>query len=166
LRLTIREAVIALELEGSVEVSMGSGVYFIEKSKVKSRFSDNNVGSFELTEARALLESEAGPLAATMITDDELNELAQTLVAKTTINSVTFSYRMVIGTMRKVYDIAKRFYDNVCDSGLKRTIDEHQLIYDARKVHDAKEAMKNHLLSVIDTFFATTEIETVEAARS
>jgi hypothetical protein len=26
--------------------------------------------------------------------------------------------------------------------------------------------MKNHLLSVIDTFFATTEIETVEAARS
>jgi hypothetical protein len=52
------------------------------------------------------------------------------------------------------------------DSGLKPTNDEHQLIYDALKVHDAKKAMKNHLLSVIDKVFAATEIETVEAAPS
>ena len=78
-RPTIREAVIALELENFVEVRMGSGVYIIENTKGKSRFSDKDVGPFELTEARALFEGEAAALAATMITDEELAELAETL---------------------------------------------------------------------------------------
>jgi DNA-binding FadR family transcriptional regulator len=48
-RPTIREAVIALELESFVEVRMGSGVYVIENRKGKSRFYDKDVGPFDLT---------------------------------------------------------------------------------------------------------------------
>ena len=78
-RPTIREAVIALELESFVEVRMGSGVYIIENTKGQSRFSDKDIGPFELTEARALFEGEAAGLAATMISDEELSLLSSTL---------------------------------------------------------------------------------------
>ena len=47
-RPTIREAVIALELEGVVEVRIGSGVYVLEKAPDKNKFSDKDLGPFEL----------------------------------------------------------------------------------------------------------------------
>tara|TARA_B100000809_G_scaffold19840_1_gene17455 strand:+ start:25611 stop:26378 length:768 start_codon:yes stop_codon:yes gene_type:complete len=191
-RPTIREAVIALELESFVEVRMGSGVYVIENRKGKSRFSDKDVGPFELTEARALFEGEAAGLAATMITDEELSLLSGTLdemacenkndmdtheaadkkfhmiIAKATNNSAITSVIEQLWDERESSKLTKRMYEKVRNSGLKPSVDEHREIYEALKSRDAKTArdlMRAHLMRVIDGILEATEVEAVEAAR-
>tara|TARA_R110000744_G_scaffold22171_7_gene57065 strand:- start:9164 stop:9931 length:768 start_codon:yes stop_codon:yes gene_type:complete len=191
-RPTIREAVIALELEGFVEVRMGSGVYIIEHNKVKSRFSDKDVGPFELTEARALFEGEAAALAATMITDEELAQLAETLnemacennndtdtheaadkrfhmiIANATNNSAISSVIEELWDERDSSALTRRMYQTVRDSGVKPSVEEHRAIYEALKAHDAQAAralMREHLMRVIDGILQATEVEAVEAAR-
>ena len=191
-RPTIREAVIALELEKFVEVRMGSGVYIIENIKEKNRFSDKDVGPFELTEARALFEGEAAALAATMITDEELAQLAETLnemacendndtesheaadkrfhmiIARATNNSAISSVIEELWDERESSALTKRMYKTVRDSGVKPSVDEHREIYEALKDHNAQSArklMRAHLMRVIDGILQATEVEAVEAAR-
>lgn len=191
-RPTIREAVIALELEGYVEVRMGSGVYVIENASGKSRFSDKDIGPFELTEARALFEGESAALAATMITDDELAELADTLnemacennndtdtheaadkrfhmiIARATNNSAISSVIEELWDQRESSTLTRRMYKTVRDSGVKPSVDEHREIYEALKAHNAQDAralMRAHLMRVIDGILQATEVEAVEAAR-
>ncbi len=61
-RPTIREAIIALEVRGKVEVKTSSGVYLLEQPE--SNTDNVDVSAFELTQARALVEGEAAALAA------------------------------------------------------------------------------------------------------
>ncbi|MGH6610584.1 MAG: FadR/GntR family transcriptional regulator [Burkholderiaceae bacterium] len=65
-RPSVREALIALEVEGYVDVRVGSGVYVarsdIQRAKAAQPASDS--GPFELISARRLLESECAALAA------------------------------------------------------------------------------------------------------
>jgi len=191
-RPTIREAVVALELESLVEVRMGSGVYITENIKEKSRFSNNDVGPFELTEARVLIEGEAAALAATMITDEELAQLAETLnemacennndmdthemadkkfhmiIARATNNSAISSIIEELWDERERSTLTRRMYQIVRDSGVKPSIDEHKKVYEALKVRDAQAAralMRAHLMRVIDSILQATEVEAVEAAR-
>jgi len=77
-RPTVREAIIALEVRGRVEVKTSSGVYVIDKPEDTSRKIE--VSAFELTQARALVEGEAAALAASSITQDELERLHQSLL--------------------------------------------------------------------------------------
>jgi GntR family transcriptional repressor for pyruvate dehydrogenase complex len=77
-RPTVREAVIALEIEGLVEVRIGSGVYVISQTPSREGI-ERDIGAFELTEARILIEGEAAALAAANITDDEIAELERLL---------------------------------------------------------------------------------------
>jgi len=77
-RPTMREAVIALEIAGRVEVRKGSGVYIIEQEETQTKSLDLDVGPFELTEARMLIEGEAAGLAASMITNEELASSPET----------------------------------------------------------------------------------------
>lgn len=191
-RATIREAVVALELEGFVEVRMGSGVYVIERKNKKSRFSNNDVGPFELTEARVLFEGEAAALAATMITDDELEQLAQALkemenennnnldmhesadkkfhmiIARATNNSAISDIIEDLWDERDNSILTKRMYQTARNSGIKPSIDEHKQVYYALKERDAQKAralMRAHLIRVIDSILTATEIEAVEEAR-
>lgn len=191
-RPTIREAVIALEIESIVEVRLGSGVYVIENSKGNSRFSDKDVGPFELTEARALFEGEAAALAATMITDEELAKLADTLdemacennndmntheeadkrfhmiIARATYNSAISSVIEELWDARERSPLTRRMYQKVRNSGVKPSVEEHREIYEALKAHDAQNSralMRAHLMRVIDGILQATEVEAVEAAR-
>ncbi len=77
-RPTVREAVIALEIEGLVEVRIGSGVYVISQTPSREGV-ERDIGAFELTEARILIEGEAAALAAANITDEEIAELERLL---------------------------------------------------------------------------------------
>ncbi|MFT4835895.1 MAG: GntR family hexuronate regulon transcriptional repressor [Psychromonas sp.] len=192
-RPTIREAVIALELESFVEVRMGSGVYVIENRKGKSRFSDKDVGPFELTEARALFEGEAAALAATMITDEELAQLAETLdemacennndmdtheaadkkfhmiIAGATNNSAITSVIEELWDERERSMLSRRMYQKVRDSGVKPSVEEHREVYQALKARNsqlARDLMRGHLMRVIDSILEATEVEAVEAARN
>lgn len=76
-RPTIREAMIALEIAGQVEIRTGAGI-FVASTKPQpqaSMLDDIGPGPFELTEARAAFEGEAAALAATRISEGELQEL-------------------------------------------------------------------------------------------
>ena len=74
-RVTIREAEIALQAIGRLEIKTGSGVYVSEKQPEEgARLPE--VGAFEVTEARLLVESETAALAAHNISDDAVEHLA------------------------------------------------------------------------------------------
>lgn len=68
-RPSVREALIALEVEGWVEVRTGSGVYVQDRSNTAARGNPialNEWGPLELIRARRVLEGEIASLAATM----------------------------------------------------------------------------------------------------
>ena len=70
----MREAIIALEVQGLVEVRIGSGAYVLRQPG-SGDVPGFNITAFELTEARLLFEGEAAALAAAQITDAELAEI-------------------------------------------------------------------------------------------
>ena len=73
-RVAVREAEIALQAQGRLEIKVGSGAYVLDgKSSAVTGFP--KVGPFELTEARALFEAESAALAAPIITDEAIAEL-------------------------------------------------------------------------------------------
>ncbi len=191
-RPTIREAVIALEIEHFVEVRTGSGVYVLDKQRDNKGLSDKDVGPFELTEARALFEGEATALAAAMITEAELNTLSDILdemaleneqdvtsheeadkkfhmtIALATRNSAIVSVLERLWDVRDNSILTRRMYQKVRNKGVKPSVEEHREIYNALKNHDAqgaRNAMRAHLMRVIDSILKATEIEAVEAAR-
>jgi DNA-binding FadR family transcriptional regulator len=190
-RPTIREAVIALEIAERVEVRKGSGVYVTETSKLKNQSLDMDVGPFELTEARMMIEGEAAGLAATLITDEEISELANIiermqqenednsgqesadkefhmLIAAATRNSAIHSIIEDLWNLREKSELTQRIYKIARTLGVKPRIQEHWDIYAALKKHDpqeARQAMRSHLSRVIDNMFEVTEIEAVEAAK-
>ena len=64
-RPSVREALIALEVEGLVEVRIGSGIYVRAPDPLTvSRTADAAAGPFELLRARYVIESECAALAA------------------------------------------------------------------------------------------------------
>lgn len=79
-RQTVREALIALEVSGLVEIRPGSGVY-VQKAAGKgtglksSIVADDAPGPLEIMEARLLLEGDAAALAAERISNEELLKL-------------------------------------------------------------------------------------------
>lgn len=81
-RATIREAIIMLELKGLVIVRQGAGIYFIdspEKITKSTIVPHNDVGPFELLQARQIIESNIAAFAATQIKINELRELKRVL---------------------------------------------------------------------------------------
>src|SRR5580765_5250822 len=80
-RVTIREAEISLEAQGRIAIKTGSGVYVQRRSNGAADGSLPDVSAFDLTAARAVIESEAAALAASRISDAELSELRELLAA-------------------------------------------------------------------------------------
>lgn len=82
-RPSVREALIALEVEGYVEVRVGSGVY-VTRARPPSRRAERVVGDsgpFELIAARRLLESECAALAARRATPAQIKRMKGALAA-------------------------------------------------------------------------------------
>lgn len=191
-RPTIREAMIALEVDGLVEVCTGSGVY-VRALERRGRAAPKDVGPFELLEARALVEGEAAALAATQISDEEVAELEALLaemeaenardvfmsedadhrfhmtIARSTKNS---AMEHVVGELwqrRNKSMQTVKFLEKSRAEGVKPRIDEHAAIVRALKSGDpnaARAAMRTHLHGVADMLFAATEAEAVEKARA
>ena len=64
-RPSVREALIALEVEGLVEVRMGSGIYVTAlESLAPARGAEATLGPFDIIRARQLIESELAAVAA------------------------------------------------------------------------------------------------------
>lgn len=192
-RPTIREAMIALEVDGLVEVCTGSGVYVRALQRRDGKPAPADIGPFELLEARLLVEGEAAALAATLITDEQLAELDLLVaemeaenardvvlsedadrrfhlaIAEATRNSA------MVHVVTELWDARDRSRQNinvlekVRAEGFKPRIDEHSAIVDALRLRDparARAAMRTHLNGVADMVFHATEAEAVERARA
>lgn len=189
-RPTIREAMLALEIRGMIEARHGSGIYVVDAAAPEDAAPQLQVTPVELIEARALIEGEAAALAATVITDAELQNLEAIVremqrenegdrineeadrrfhmaIADATGNAALASVVENLWNLRysqpchEVLSRARR-------SGVAPRVDEHEAIVDALRRHDpqaARKAMRGHLERVIDYLLASTESEAVERAR-
>ncbi|MBL4826195.1 MAG: FadR family transcriptional regulator [Spongiibacteraceae bacterium] len=190
-RPTIREAIIALELAGCVEVKAGSGVYVTDSTDAGFKSSEMDIGPFEILQARILIEGEAAGLAARLIDDSEIEELKivlqemveenetdsvtesadekfHLLIAKATRNEAIVSVCEHLWRLRNNSSISARILEKVRGTGSKPRIDEHQDILEALTKRDpegARLAMRDHLNRVIKQLLDATEAEAVEAAR-
>lgn len=85
-RTSIREAIIAMELQGTVEVRGGSGAYVLQSVRsampgggASVFMPPSGAGPFELLRARALIESEIAALAAEIRKDADLDRIFEAL---------------------------------------------------------------------------------------
>lgn len=70
----VREAVIALEVLGIVEVRLGSGAHIL-RSEERRESSRHRLSALDITEALLMIEGEAAALAAREIRSDEIDEI-------------------------------------------------------------------------------------------
>lgn len=80
-RPTVREALIALEVEGRVRIRVGSGIYVIELGDATPVLSAVIEGPFELLRAREFLESAIAEQAARVATKEDIARIDAALVA-------------------------------------------------------------------------------------
>lgn len=79
-RPSVREALIALEVEGLVEVRVGSGIYVVARERAASAPRvDAGFGPFEVIRARQVLEAELAAIAAAQPTAALLQDLRDAL---------------------------------------------------------------------------------------
>ena len=191
-RPTVREAIIALEVQGLVEVRVGSGAY-VRRLPGGEDLPGFNISAFELTEARLLFEGEAAALAATQITDEELAEVSRLVdeiarenndprgtdkadrdfhlaIAKATRNAAIVNAIEQLWDLRSSSPEAALLHAKARTANVKPVVDEHTAILEALRARDpaaARAAMRTHLSQVIDSLlFATEERQIAEARRS
>jgi len=190
-RPTIREAIIALEIDGLVEVRVGSGVYVVSQTPRSAKVK-MDIGAFELTESRLLIEGEAAALAAVHVTDEDIAELEELLsemvaaneagakagelvdrkfhatIARCTRNSAMVAAIELLWTIRTRSPQCVRTFEKSRGKGRAPVVDEHRAIVDALKSRDpgkARAAMRAHLSRVLDYLLDATEVETIQQVK-
>jgi GntR family transcriptional repressor for pyruvate dehydrogenase complex len=174
-RPTIREAMIALEIAGQVEVRSGSGVYVLNAAARPGPLG-NDPGPFEILEARRLIEGETCALAAQRISAGQLQQLQgllddmehenqredateqaderfHRLIAEAAGNSALSATIGWLWQLRNESEISTHFHQRVREEGSRPIIADHRDILGALEKHDpheARSAMDRHLQRVID----------------
>ncbi|MFZ6798371.1 FadR/GntR family transcriptional regulator [Undibacterium sp. Di24W] len=175
-RASLREAVLALELSGVVEVRGGSGVYVCEK-KVEEDIPEVGPGPFEVLSARRLIEAEVAAIAARVATDASIDAILNAVlamekhhehyasnenadrdfhlaIARATGNSA------LVGTMEYLWNQRGRLWHRLkehfqTEELRQLTLTDHRNILEAIVAHDpaaARRAMRAHLERVTRTF--------------
>lgn len=189
-RPTVREAIIALEVQGLVEVRVGSGAYVL-RLPGKGDVPGFNISAFELTEARLLFEGEAAALAATQITDEQLIEIDALVreiarenldpkgtdkadrafhlaIARATRNHAVLETIEQLWSLRYTSPEAALLHEKARTANVKPVVDEHSAVLEALRQRDpaaARAAMRAHLAAVLDSLLFATEEKAVEEAR-
>jgi len=190
-RPTVREAIMSLELDGLVEVKLGSGVY-VRRATPSQSAAAPDVGPFELLEARRIIESEVCACAALRISvsalarldeliadmerenehDVVLSERADRqfheLIAEATENTALMAAVTALWDARARAPLIRRLSVKAHAAGVKPGVAEHRAILAAlaaRDPHAARNAMSAHLARVMDQLLEATEVETLEQAR-
>ncbi|MEM7689541.1 MAG: FadR/GntR family transcriptional regulator [Pseudomonadota bacterium] len=179
-RVTIREAEIALQAIGRLEIKTGSGVYVSEKQP-KDRVSLPSASAFEVTEARLLVESETAALAAHNITDEtiekledlieqmregdeelanEADQLFHRTIAEASNNIAMVHTVKSLWRMREELPEVKATYEAVCVHDAASRTAEHEAIFIALRNRDpaaARAAMREHFHRLIEAMLDATE---------
>jgi DNA-binding FadR family transcriptional regulator len=172
-RPSLREALIALEVEGYIEVRMGSGIYVCEAPAQPPEGFDlsGEEGPLELIQARSLLEGEVAATAAKLgkkrhfdairdaidqmeadalagIKPLEADRLFHVRIAEATGNSV------LVGVVRRMFDLRLGPLFDQLHSHFEtadvwaQAIAEHRQVLEALRARDperAREAMRHHM---------------------
>lgn len=189
-RPAVREAMIALEVQGLIEVRIGSGAY-VKRLPQTDDQPGFHATAFELTEARLMFEGEAAALAAAQISDQELNELDalveriadenrkpefsdaadrefHMLIARASRNAVVLDTVERLWAMRSNSPECALLHEKARVADIRPVVDEHRAIAAALRSRDpaaARAAMRGHLNQVIDYLLFATEERAMEEAR-
>lgn len=189
-RPTIREAIIALEVDGLVEVRTNSGVYVTALQPTGGKPHETDVGPFELLEARRIFEAEICGLAAQMMDEEQvtrLNELVDDMesddllraeaadrefhmeIARATQNSAMEKTVSMLWDTREKSPQYALLTEKARAANVAPRISEHRRIVTAlasKNADAAREAMRDHLGRVIANLLEATEVEAIEKARA
>ena len=175
-RPTIREAMIALEVSGLIDVRTGSGIYVTQQSHPQRiTLDDEGIGPFELLELRLILEPEACALAAERITDEQLAMLQaiyeemrrfsgtprieevdarfHVAIAEATENTAITQAVQWLWTLRNQSVLSSGFHSRILEEGIYPAVDQHKEILDALKTRSAdaaRSAMRAHLVAATE----------------
>lgn len=170
-RPSVREAMIALEVSGLIEVRTGSGIYVADKTRQQPAVvADEGIGPFEILEMRLLIEPEACALAAERISDDQLQQLGNIydemrrtsgtiemetsdsqfhkLIAEATENTAIARTVSWLWALRDKSELSRGFHRLIIEEGVYPVLHEHKAIFKALENRDpiaAKKAMLKHL---------------------
>jgi DNA-binding FadR family transcriptional regulator len=176
-RASLREALLALELGGVIEVRGGSGVYVSEAAPSGNSVPEAGPGPFEVLSARRMIEAEVAAIAARMATDSAVDEILRAVevmerqhadkssneladrnfhlaIARATGNSA------LVGVIGYLWDqrgtLWHKLKEHFQTEELRlNTLDDHRRIVEAIAARDpaeAKRAMRAHLERVTRTF--------------
>jgi DNA-binding FadR family transcriptional regulator len=180
----VREALIALEVEGKVQVRVGSGVFVAQPGPTAlASVSDEGEGPFELIRARRLVEGETAACAAREATDAEIADIRAAVedlrrrergdrppeqadrtfhlaIARATHNGpllavVTMLWDNGRGSVWK--QMERHFQTPALRAA---TLQDHEAVLAAIEAHDApaaRKAMRGHLARVARDFTANLE---------
>ncbi|MEG3083105.1 FadR/GntR family transcriptional regulator [Sphingomonas sp. PB2P12] len=189
-RPAVREALIALEVQGYIDVRVGSGA-FVRKLPGEEERPGFAITAFELTEARIMIEGEAAALAAIHVSDDELVQLAllvERIDQENLLPEVTedadrdFHFLIAAATRNAAIQLAIEgfwriratspecalLHNKARSANVRPVVAEHRAILDALRAHDpaaSRLAMRAHLSAVMDHLLFTTEEQAVEEVR-
>ena len=188
-RVTVREALVALQTLGRVNIRTGSGIYVSDSTATQS-LQMPGASAFELTQARLLFESEAVALAAPRISDEALERLQSLLlhiqesdsdeeadladrdfhlaIATATENGVVKRVVESLWQMRLEQDGIKEVYRAVCSHDAAERAREHGEILDALRARDAaaaRIAMRKHFRRLIESMLEFSEERVLEEVK-
>jgi DNA-binding FadR family transcriptional regulator len=175
----VREALIALEVEGKVEVRVGAGVFVAKPGPTPlASVSEEGEGPFELIRARRLIEGETAACAAREATEAEIADIREAVqelrrsergshsadpadrdfhlaIARATHNGpllavVTMLWDQGRGTVWK--QMERHFQTPALRAA---TLRDHEAVLEAIEAHDARAArktMRRHLSRVAREF--------------
>jgi len=182
-RVSIREAGIALQAQGRLDIKVGSGAYVLDGANHLGPGLPK-VGPFELTEARALFEAESAALAAPIISEESLEYLERLIqimsgkvadkeideeeadrlfhltIAKATNNlAIVFTIENMWKMRSEAMEL-QTVYGSVCHSDNALLEKEHRAILNALKSRDssmARKTMRAHFTRMIEALLVASE---------
>lgn len=185
-RSLVREALILLEIEGAVEVRKGSGIYISDDPHAAGGPVRDDIGPFELLQARQLVESDIAGFAARMVTKNDILRMRDTLdmeradldpgradysgdrafhrlIAEATQNSVLVDMVEDLWRRREHSPMWARLHSRIFETTYRRAwLDDHQAILQAlqaRNPEAAQTAMWRHLGNVRETLMALSDVD-------
>lgn len=187
-RVTIREAEIALEAVGLIDIRIGSGVYVMPSPELAMPA----IGACELIEARAAIEAETAALAATAITDEELDNLDRIVdrmaketptheqqdadadrdfhlqIAASTRNNVIIEAVKQLWRYRSEISDIRSAHEAIREPHSQARLKEHRNISNALRKRDpemARNAMHTHFKCITEAILDAAEARAVEEVR-
>jgi GntR family transcriptional repressor for pyruvate dehydrogenase complex len=189
-RLTIREALIGMEILGLVEARQGSGFYVIgATARPQAQPNALDIGAFELTEARRIIEVQAAALAALAATDEQIAEMDRILqamelenheprqndwaadrrfhmeIARATQNDAIVLMIEMLWDVRTRSPLCHAMLQRITAAGGTPRMTDHRLILDGIKARNpaaARDAMLGHLDRVLGDLLVFTENDAIE----